>query len=673
MVVKRSERVVPGAQQVRATAGEGPTSRVVQPRKFGSALETAPASKSTVRTHTRDGLELQQQQSSAGLGSVPGVLESRDLERALLAGQPPPLSSATTGRNVCVPPLSSKRGPGGEELERDSLAPRRVTGVLSVAELERSLQGSAVCEPPSSQLAPPEPAPVLAREPAAVSNPWSSRPSSGAGRDLLPWKSEPSQAGASSAAFTRHQPSSVYESAFPSWTTTDRGMYVSAGPSNKELTGHRRVMKPHEIERIRYLHQRTLQLAESGDSQQAETFYARALAHKYHSKTNRFDSTLRCAQAAADTSAGHGERTGPSLTSQQAVHAGAGAARTNRRHAPNAAALASALGAPPKWTPRAPRQVLTLAHESDSGSWPNADFSDPTQSVLEPLQEDPRIKARGRIEQAFDLMHELALDIGVDQIDNELFASLSEEKQATLRDALAALLGLSEQPSPTSGAGLLRNATHPQLFYSICAIPKGKRLLCQVWPMLSPDDRQQALRLFFSRLAAFCNADLETTANQQAAEPFWNTIRRAMTQSSSLDDLAVLLDAFRTGHARSRVMTQVALSSREGASLLRMLFTQAFKLQQQASNASPESVSWTQASTAFTEWVTRHLGDAFDLASPQAATELWEMIALVDALVEPTQQTLLRSTLRALIEQGRAPQPSASDSKVDEHTASSTQ
>jgi hypothetical protein len=319
--------------------------------------------------------------------------------------------------------------------------------------------------------------------------------------------------------------------------------------------------------------------------------------------------------------------------------------------------------------------VLTLAHASNSDAMTDTDSSE--QASTESLQEDPHIKARIRIEQAFDLMHELALDLGVDQIDAELVASLAVEKKDPLRDLLTKLLGLCETLVPALDASVLKNSTCTQIFYSICAIPKGKRLLCQVWPILNSDDHQKALSLFLSRLAAFCNAELETVSSRQAAEPFWGMMVATIAQISSLNGLGTLVDTFRAGHARSRFLAQAALTSEQGLHLLRALFAQAFKLQQQQqlkSNIRGDCDLWIQASSAFAEWMTRYLGDAFDLASPRAAMELWELVALVDALVEPAHQARLRATLRSLIEQGRAPQPSPNpDSAGDWHTASSTQ
>jgi hypothetical protein len=700
MVVKRSGHFVPEVRDRAPQAVDARPARYPKPQSTRMEPGAAPL-RTCAETHPVIDADVQGGWSIAQ-PHTERVLESRALEEALLAGRPLVPSTGSGGNSsssggffsasYSAPPVAAPgfEAPPAPFHAHTEPVVRHVPGVLSVTELERSFQGVTTSATMArTPTAPPTQATAETPGTGALKTPWNSSLSAGLRSGTA--STTPHMAGSVPRAeqHARSRDPSTYESAFPCWSATETGIHVAPAEVQhpRESSSHLQAMKPHEIEKVRYLQQRSLHLTESEDAVRAEAFYATELAARRHAAASQQHNVHERSKVLWKANQAQAERTPsmagmpPSHSTSTSITGNAGGVRGPRRHPPNAAALASALGAPPKWTPQAPRQVLSLELDPDSATWQATEQANGEANPSGSFHEDPRIKARGRIEQAYDVLHGMALETGSILVTPALFASLSAAQQTAYQETLCKLLGLYEHGSSATGAVASSGPPTAQLFYSICAIPKGKRLLTQVWQLLRATDRQRVYQLFLGRLAAYCSTELENPANQHVTEAFWGIITDGILQYTSLHELAVLLDAFRTGHARSRVLTQVALSSEKGTHLLRMLFTQAFKLlqqqqqqqQQQQAASTTESAAWTRAVNAFVDWITRYLGDAFDLASPRAAAELWELIALIDALIEPGLQAQFRSTLRSLIEQGRAPQPPAPDVDGGRRTASSTQ
>lgn len=461
----------------------------------------------------------------------------------------------------------------------------------------------------------------------------------------------------------------------------DAAAMAALEPALPVVHGHPRAMKPHEVDHIRFIQHRSMRLGRAA----IEDFYADALEAKR--------AGARTRQAGRPAAADGGER-----------HGGVGATQQKRMRAPpNAASLASALGAVQQWTPRAPRKVLTVesgaqasaaigasstlaAMSADdavaaaacasprNGEEGEAEAEAPASSSS--LREDARVAVRARIERGYDLLNRIA----------EVEAEREEEREASAtqaRQQLAQLLAL--HPRGESSAGIAAE------FLRICAVPKGKKLVARALPLLPPSSGARAVALIARELAAYANADMFSAEEANASLPFWRAIgnvllyadetragARSTTTSApdgafALRMLAEALCAFEDGH-RSRATLVVALSSAQGARVLRALFARAYALETTSTASSARGTeaatagkevevearlraTWQQCLGAFGARLERHLGDAFDLAGAAAAHEMWEILALLDALLPSEAQSGLRKALRVLMAQNRVPQP----------------
>ncbi|KAK4537301.1 hypothetical protein CDCA_CDCA11G3326 [Cyanidium caldarium] len=524
------------------------------------------------------------------------------------AAHPPPFG------NPYPPPLPPGMPPGQ----------RRVTGVMTLADIEAGLKEMSA-RPPEA------PSPGASSSPAPANLWFSERRASLMG------------ARASTSAAAVVTATGAYTDAFPSLSAAMRvvpagNITMETEAAEPQARGHRRVMKPHEVELIRYLHERSMRASGDATYQVVESFYATALR-------------ASIGETAAPTGVRHLEHRPADAPRTDAAAAHPMSSR--RRAAPDAKSLATALGAVPKWTPRAPRRILDVnqsvaergpATDIESGS-PSGSIS-PSPSMA-PLREDARIEVRARIEAAYDAWHHWR-------------ALQTEKDEPAARQQLVGLLGLAEE----SDAGQLVSAARTnQAFHSVCTVLKGRKLVGRVLPHLSASERYRALQLLFGKLAVHTSAEADPTVDATAALPFWQALEHGVQEVDQAPALTRLLEAFVREHQRSRVAFRVALSSEQGARLLHAWFLRAFRMYcgpADMVNSSTElDPAASSAITSFSQLLMRHLGDVFDIAGPPAAHEVWALLALLDSLLPPREQATLHGQLRDLIHEGRVPQPGA--------------
>ena len=506
---------------------------------------------------------------------------------------------------------------------------RRVTGVMTLADIEAGLKDTSV-RPPEA------PSPAASSSPPAPANLWFSERRAA----LMGTRTATSTTAVAAAA-------DAYTDAFPSLSAAMRGVPAHSMSTEIEVVepqarGHRHAMKPHEVELIRYLHERSMRASGDATYQVVESFYATAL---------RASMGMGAGETAAPAGVGYLEHRPADAprTDTAAAHP----TSSRRRAAPDAKSLATALGAVPKWTPRAPRRILDV-NQSVAERGPATDIEGASSSgsvspspSMAPLREDARIEVRARIEAAYDAWHHWR-------------ALQTEKGEPAAREQLVGLLGLAEE----SDAGQLVSAPRiNQAFHSVCAVLKGRKLVGRVLPHLSAPERYRALQLLFGKLAVHTSAEADPTVDATAALSFWQALEQGVQEVDQAPALTRLLEAFVREHQRSRVAFRVALSSGQGARLLHAWFLRAFRMYcgpAEIANPSAElDPAASSAITSFSQLLSRHLGDVFDIAGPHAAHEIWALLALLDSLLPPREQATLHGQLRDLIHEGRVPQPGA--------------
>jgi len=382
----------------------------------------------------------------------------------------------------------------------------------------------------------------------------------------------------------------------------------------------------------------------------------------------------------------------------------------------NLTTLASALGTLQRWTPNAPRKLVKVTQPSSD---PVADVAaaaaravaDPSASAASgvtsggalgggsappplALRKDEGVAVRMAVEAGYDILADIWDVVRRRRRDGTAGDGAGAEEDArltTIEELIDRLYAVLRLPEPAQDWSVPITSTNAAFFVRMCAFAKGKRFIAAALPLLPLRRQQVAVAAVMRHLGAL--ADVRVAALQASSEggnrasaasptagasgaapvgalAFWPALVASVRDddegptagvvapsgaAAAASSATMLLDGFLAGH--SRVGVVAALTSGDGARLLYACLER----------IPPEGGAPVEVATAADRQhsldtarrvcviMTFGLPEVFSACeSPDA---VWLVVALLDALAGPDEQSALRATLTTLLESGRAPPP----------------
>eukprot|EP00168_Porphyra_purpurea_P007986 TRINITY_DN2001_c0_g1_i4.p1 TRINITY_DN2001_c0_g1~~TRINITY_DN2001_c0_g1_i4.p1 ORF type:complete len:731 (-),score=248.97 TRINITY_DN2001_c0_g1_i4:1913-3856(-) len=383
----------------------------------------------------------------------------------------------------------------------------------------------------------------------------------------------------------------------------------------------------------------------------------------------------------------------------------------------NLTTLASALGTLQRWTPNAPRKLVKvtqpasdpvadvaaaaaraagdpLASGASGAAGGGAASGGPAPPPLS-LRKDEGVAVRMAVEAGYDLLADIWDVVRRRRRDGsgggDGARAGQDARLTTIEELIDRLYAVLRLPEPARDWAVPITATNGAFFVRMCAFAKGKRFIAAALPLLPLRRQQVAVAAVMRHLGAL--ADVRVAALQASSEggnrpaaaapavgasgaapvgalAFWPALVASVRDDEegaaagvvapsgaavAASSATMLLDAFLAGHSRAGVVA--ALTSGDGARLLYACLER----------IPPEGGAPVEVATApdrrhslatarrVCGVMTAGLPEVFGAC--EAPDAVWLVVALLDALAGPEEQSALRATLTALLESGRAPPP----------------
>jgi hypothetical protein len=322
--------------------------------------------------------------------------------------------------------------------------------------------------------------------------------------------------------------------------------------------------------------------------------------------------------------------------------------------------LTNALGSLQVWNPKAPRKLVDFgikptAVKSSSvnknssgldGSNPDLDaFASRGPTKL--LRDDESIEVRAAVEEGYDVIaaiHDVA----------------RRKNTVPLEPLISNLFGLFKlSVAEQSGYQAPGTSDSDSFFVRMCGFAKGKLFVSRAVSLLKPSHKKETMFCLMRHLSTLVESERNLHKNNEYCEPFWATLSE-IVGSSLVDSLAVIamLGSFHESHRDHPGTIVSVLGTSLGSRLIYSILERIFG-DINGGQLEADDPVLKKTMDMFFDGVTESLGDIFDLAAFSTSAGVWQICALLDALANQEQQGRLRSLLKQLLEEGRAPAPPA--------------
>ncbi len=318
----------------------------------------------------------------------------------------------------------------------------------------------------------------------------------------------------------------------------------------------------------------------------------------------------------------------------------------NMKASSNLRTLTHVLGTIQAWNPKARRRVMDMSPGAPVGKSNSKPMSCITGEYrvgeYRLMRDDERVLVRAAVEDGYDLLGKLQdvtrkhANHDVSDILNRLVDTLhlSPSSKEELEDAFSSF-------------------ESTRFFVRMCVFEKGKRYIARMLSVLPPRLAVRIVTAIFENLSVLLY-EIAPSSDEDSHDVLWaaiiSTVRKQEFPPQRCMDV---LTAFCRTHSSDSGAIIFSLTTSVGAKLLYVTMQRIYTAQ---ADDPPlyltiDNPEWDALCTALTD----RLGDAFDAA--ESSDNVWEVAAMLDALSTGTTQDGLRSTLKGLIDSGRAPPP----------------
>ncbi len=254
------------------------------------------------------------------------------------------------------------------------------------------------------------------------------------------------------------------------------------------------------------------------------------------------------------------------------------------------------------------------------------------------MRDDERVAVRAAVEDGYDLLSRL----------QDATRKKAAEDTSELLNRVFDTLHLS---SEVDGGESAESFESTRFFVRMCVFDKGKRYIARLLSVLRPVQAARVITAVFENLSMLLYA-IAPRAAGDGPDELWEAVLRAVRSPLIPAERCMgILNAFCRTHATDGGSLVIVLSSAIGARLLYVTMQRIFSAQ---GDGAPLTRDCSQLH-ALCVAITARLGDVFE--ATESSKSIWEVAAMLDALSEGQIQADLRSTLKNLLDSGRAPPP----------------
>lgn len=319
----------------------------------------------------------------------------------------------------------------------------------------------------------------------------------------------------------------------------------------------------------------------------------------------------------------------------------------NVKASSNLKTLTHVLGTIQAWNPKARRRVMDITAATSTGKPTSKPMSRITgeHRVGEHrlMRDDERIHVRAAVESGYDLLGKLQ-DVTRKHANHDVSEILNH---------LVDTLRLSPPSNKHEQEDAFSSFESTRFFVRMCVFEKGKRYIARILSVLPARHGVRIVTAVFENLSVLLY-EIAPSGDEDSHDVLWaaiiSTVRKPEFPAQQCMDV---LAAFCRTHSSDSGAIIFSLTTSVGAKLLYFTMQRIFTAQ----NDDPplyltsDNVEWDALCTALTD----RLGDAFDAA--ESSDNVWEVAAMLDALSIGDTRDALRSTLKSLMDSGRAPPP----------------
>lgn len=306
----------------------------------------------------------------------------------------------------------------------------------------------------------------------------------------------------------------------------------------------------------------------------------------------------------------------------------------------NMSALANALGTLQAWNPKAPRKIVDFG-TSDARS------KVPEDGLKKSLRDDERVRVRQAVEQGYDILGSL----------HDIARRKRTGSTEPLLGKLFETLHLADKTlnSDENNSYAMEST---RFFLRMCVFDKGQRYVVRVLDVLKPVEKVRVMTAVFEKLNVLLHMQPIARDGGGGKNFTDRTLLDAMVVAVEDKDLDArqcleMLFAFSRTHSSDRAAFVRTLRSAVGAKIIYACMQRVYAGVTSGEIGSSEMQDAEMG--VYCDALTMALGDVFDGA--ESTTDVWRVAAILDALALGDHQALLRTELKRLLEEGRAPPP----------------